>query len=230
MREKILAQLVSKFPGVSKKFLGLWADKLTPKVTEESQIQGVIDELDKLPIPITDLATEFQKEGDTRVTEAEKKWLKNPPKKDDPKTDPTPKKEGDTTTDDAPAWAKSLIESNQKLSQTVENLQKEKTQSTIREKISSNEKLKEVPAVLWNKRALPEKEEDVEAFIEDVVKDHTAFTQDLADKGFAQVSKPVVGTPAKAGGGQEKVSTDMQAYLNEKKAAREKDQGQQKTA
>jgi hypothetical protein len=70
MKEKILAELVKKFPGLSKEFLGFWAEKMAVKTTEESAIEGAIGELEKLPIPLTDLAAAFQKEGDKRATEA----------------------------------------------------------------------------------------------------------------------------------------------------------------
>jgi hypothetical protein len=200
MREKILAQLVIKFPGVSKVFLGLWADKMAKTVTEETAIEGAVSELEKLPVSISDLAAEFQKEGDRRVTEAQKKI------KPTEKTE-GPKPEGTTTPqDDAPAWAKTLIEK-------VTRLETEKTQNTLKTKAA--EKLKEVPASFYAKRALPEKEEELDAFVTDVQTDFTAFKQDMANKGFAQTSKPN-GSAAVTGGANNVVS-DIKAWADQGK-------------
>lgn len=196
-KEKLLAQLVIKFPGVSKKFLGLWADKLQSKVTEESQIPGVIDALDNLPIPITDLATEFQKEGDDRVDEAKNKWLKNPPKPANPKPPKTEEQTPPAETkipEDAPEWAKGLLGTVQTMAQTITGLQKEKTQQTISQKIASHEKIKGISAAFWNKRALPESEEGIDAFAEDVAKDYGTFVQESKDKGLSIITPPGGGT------------------------------------
>jgi hypothetical protein len=183
MREKILAQLAAKWPGVSKKFLGLWADKLVPKVTEESQIQGVIDELEKLPVPITDLATEYQKEGDRRVTEAEAAWKKKVPAPADPgKTDPDPK---DPPPDDMPAWAKQLMGA-------VTALQKDRTHTSMASRMA--EKLKDVPAGFYKGRALPDKEEDFETFVESVQKDWTDFRQEQITAGLMTQTPPAGGS------------------------------------
>lgn len=74
MYEKILAQLVAKRPGVSKIVLGLIAKKLEPKVTEENQIEGAINDFEtNSPVSIEDYAGLLQSETDKRVTEALKK-------------------------------------------------------------------------------------------------------------------------------------------------------------
>jgi hypothetical protein len=175
MKEKILAQLVSKYAGVSKKFLGLWADKLVPKVTEETQIEGVVNELENLPITIPDLAAEWQREGDTRVTEAKKEWeKKNPPKP--PKTDTPPEPPKD---DDVPAWAKTLIDQNKTLSEKIQGFEKDKTLGSIKQQLQA--KLKDVPASIWSKRAMPETEDAIDAFVTEVQED---YKTDFVDKGL----------------------------------------------
>lgn len=69
MKEKILAELKKKYAGqLTQSFMENLADRLAEKVTKEEEIQGVIDELDKLPIKIKDL----QAEGDRRATELQK--------------------------------------------------------------------------------------------------------------------------------------------------------------
>lgn len=210
-KEKILAQLVTKFPGVSKKFLGLWADKLQSKVTEESQIEGVVNELDNLPIPITELATEFQKEADQRVTAAEAKWKKeNPPKAEEGKKGG---KEGEgekkPEATEPPEWAKTMIAE-------LQSLKTEKLQSSISQKLTGHEKLKDIPAKFWNKRKQPEKEEEIDAFVDEVANDYTEFKNGLAEEGFSQTQKPVVGSKTTGGGKDEKVSPEMKAYLEKK--------------
>lgn len=200
MREKILAQLVAKYSGVSKKFLGLWADKLQSKVTEESQIEGVIGELENLPVSIPDLAAEYQKEGDARVSEAKKQWATNPPKPDLP---PTPPKTDPPAPDDTAALLKQLLTE-------VNNLKAEKAKGTIQEKFKANPKLKDIPEALYKGRALPEKEEELEAFVDEIVADHKALEQSLIDKGFAQQSTPISGVS-----GSKTVDADIAAWAQQ---------------
>lgn len=79
MYEKILAQLVSKNPGVSKTVLGLIAEKLAERVTDENQIEGVISDFEtNSPVSIKDYAELLQKEGDRRVSDALKKKSTDP--------------------------------------------------------------------------------------------------------------------------------------------------------
>lgn len=87
MYELILTQLAAKNGGVSKTVLGLIAKKLAEKVTEESQIEGVIADFENTSvIPIKDYADLLQAEGDKRVTEA----LAKAKAKAKAPTDPTP--------------------------------------------------------------------------------------------------------------------------------------------
>ncbi len=194
MKQKLLAQLITKYPGVSKKFLGFWADKLLPKVTEESQIQGVVDELENLPVSITDLAAEYQSEGDRRVTEAKKE---NPPKPDpgktdDPKPDPKP--------DDTATLLKTLL-------QEVQTLKADKVQSSMKTKAA--EQLKGIPASYYAKRALPEKEEDLAAFVQEVQDDYSAFRQEMIDGGLMNNTPPAGG---KSGASATTVDPDIVAF------------------
>lgn len=112
------------------------------------------------------------------------------------------------------------------LLQEVQTLKKEKTHETITGKISAHDKLKGIPADFWNKRVIPEKEEDIENFVADVETGWTAVKQKLADEGFAQVTKPVLGDQKNGKDKQEKVSSEMQSYLAEKKAATQTQQTQ----
>ncbi|MGN5953211.1 hypothetical protein ACP6L2_01225 [Sphingobacterium lactis] len=101
MWEKILAQLISKNPGVSKAVLTLIAQKLAGKVTEESQIEGAISDFEANSVlSIKDYADFVQKDGDTRVGEAKKKWDTENKKPEPSKDDQPPADKKDVKPDD----------------------------------------------------------------------------------------------------------------------------------
>ncbi len=183
MRDKILAQLQTKFAGVSKTALGLSADKISKKVTEESGIDQAITDFDNA-VSITEFAADLQRESDRRVTEAKKQWDKDNPKPQDPQA-PNPK--DPPKPDDMPAWAKSLVEQ-------VTNLTREKAQGSIKEKAGAL--LKDVPAQFWNGRSLPEKEEDLQTFVDAVNADYSAMKQEFINAGLMSA------TPPDGGGGE----------------------------
>jgi hypothetical protein len=214
LRDKILAQLGAKFPGVSKKALGLIADKLAKKVTAEDGIDQAITDFDNA-VSITEFANDLQREGDTRVGEAKKEWEKknppkptDPPKPDQPPTDPPP-----NDPNAVPAWAKQLIDQ-------VGTLTKEKTLGTIQSK--AKELLKEVPEAFWNGRALPEKEEDLQTFVETVNKDFNALKQTFVNDGLMSATPPAGGGGTGSGDGKinEKViDADIKAWADQGKPA-----------
>lgn len=184
MKEKILAQLVAKYPGVSKKFLGLWADKMVAKVTTEEEIEGAVSELENLPVSIETLADAFQKEGDTRVNEAKKKWG-TPAKTEPSKTDPPAK--DDPPADDTPSWAKTLM-------QKIEKLETEKVQSTLKERLDTILKEKKIPLSFAKGRTV-NSEEDLEALSGEIEKDFTDFKQEMANSGLS-IQTPPTGSAA----------------------------------
>jgi hypothetical protein len=188
MRDKILAQLVSKFPGVSKQALGLIADKLAKKVTEESGIDQAITDFDNA-ISITDYAADLQREADRRVGEAKKEWdKKNPGKKDPTKTEVDNQEPANP--DDMPAWAKQLMTQ-------VEKLSKERHANSMQSRLA--ERLKDkVPPVFYKGRALPEKDEDFDNFVNEIETDYKTYQQELVDQGLMSATPPAGGT----GGGK----------------------------
>lgn len=181
MRDKILAQLKLKFPGVnlSKARLDTIVDKLATKITDETQIEAKLDELNDI-MPFADIARQDDR---LRTLEANAKNAKPQPKPDAENGGEGGEGSGGKN-DDTPAWAKSLM-------QQVESLKADKTQTGMRSRLA--EKLKDVPASYYAKRALPEKDEDLEAFIEEVKTDYTAFKQELVNDGLAVQAKPVNG-------------------------------------
>lgn len=171
-KDKILAELRKKFPGLSAAMLGLIATKLAEKVTEETAIEGAITELDNLPIPITEFAKMLQTEGDRRVTEAEKKWKKTTPKPEDTKEDV------DDIPDDTPSGK--LFK---KLQQEIADIRKEKNQATLTEQLHAKLKEKKIPLQMA-KGVVLEKAEDLDAVLASIETEYTDFKQELVNQNL----------------------------------------------
>jgi hypothetical protein len=200
MKEKIIAAIKAKYPAInlSKKRLDAIAAKIETKVIDdETKIDAALETYNDFN-PLADIAKQ-----DDAIRNYEAK-LKNqqPPKKEEEK------KEDSELPDDTPSWAKSLIESNKTLSEKLAAIEGEKKVSTIKSTIAS--KLKEVPATYWEDWAIPDKDEDVEGFIEKVNTKYTAFTKDLTDKGIAVVPMPGSGGNLNKPGA---VSADIKEYV-----------------
>lgn len=188
MRDKILARLKAKFPGVnlSKLRLDAIADKLAAKITDENEIDGKLDELNDY-MPLADIAKQDDR---IRALEAKNREKTDPkPPQDPPKGNDDP-----PVPNDVPEWAKPLIQGFAQLNTTVSTLQKEKVQTSIADRVSKHEKLKGIPALFYSGRALPEKDEEIDAFADKIATDHTAYLQTLANEGFKKSStSPAVG-------------------------------------
>ena len=209
MRAKILVELRKKFPGLSVEFLGLLAIKLESKVTEESQIEGVVTGLDNLPIPVTELAAEFQKEGDRRVTAAEKKWkTENPPK--DPKPDPT-----DPPADPKPGDANALLMKELKeLRNDFNNLKTQSTQKSLSEKLHAKLTEKKIPVKLAIGRKL-EKDEDLDTVLGEIEADYSELKQGFIDQGLLSATIPPKGETTLR---TDNADNDIKSWAQSKKA------------
>jgi len=208
MREKILAELNKKYLGLSKNVLGLLADKLVPKVTEESQIEGAIAALDNLPFTPQELATFVQKEGDARVTAAlKKKPTDKPGDNVDPTIEQTPANANDP-----------VIKLLTELTNTVKGMQQEKVQQTMTQKLHAKLAEKKIPLQLAKGRTI-EKEEDLDALVTEIEGDWTTLKQENANAGFSATSSP-------AGGAGAATATDATAAAAEIKAWAEKNKPQ----
>ncbi|WP_433863151.1 hypothetical protein [Sphingobacterium thalpophilum] len=151
MWEKIFAQLASKNPGVSKAILTMIAKKLADKVTDESQIEGAISDFEANSVlSIKDYADFVQKEGDSRVGEAKKKW--DSEHKKDPKTEPDPVDPKKENPDDMPPWAKALQQSVTALGQ---QFAAKKVESTL-EDLVAKAKEKGIPEAYARKTVIGE--------------------------------------------------------------------------
>ncbi|MBC7948663.1 MAG: hypothetical protein H7Y42_12320 [Chitinophagaceae bacterium] len=189
---------------LSQKRIDAYADRLhkkNPDVKEEAEHDTLIDALDELVI-----FKEVAKEDDQlRTLEAKVKAIPPAPEKkdddaDDDDDDIDDDSQGDKDKKDTakdkkskartPKWA-------QELRDEIRSLKSEKSQSTIRTKIS--EKLKDdegnpkVPERFYSKRPLPEKEEDIDTWVEEVSTDWTELTKDspvTTEKKTATGHKP----------------------------------------
>jgi hypothetical protein len=215
MKDKIIARIKAKFPDVnlSAKRLDAIADKLTPKVTDENEIDQKLDDLNDV-LAFADIA-----KADDKIRDLNSKLKNSTPKPEGSQDQP-----GSTTTqdkaDDTPAWAKALVESNQQLAQKLAVMEKEKNQQSMLQKIGAHEKLKAIPEsrrnILLKGRALPEKDEDLETFVDGFKADYDAFVTEENNEGLINGHKPAGGGPS---GPKPGISSDMKEYLAAKKTA-----------
>lgn len=217
MKEKILAELKKKFAGLSNEFLLFLAAKMEAKVTEEAQIEGVITELNNFPVSVTDLAAEFQREGDRRATGAaqkreselkEKYDLTEKKKPTDTPADPKPNEGGGNS---------ELAEVKAQLAVLTEKLTKQEQQNTRegllgRLKAKVAEKNKSIPETFLANKVV-EKEEDLDRIADEVVSDYNTVRQHFLNSGLTESGIPL-SSSADAGEG---VSGMMKDYINHNK-------------
>lgn len=201
MKEKIVSQLKAKLSTIGVKNLSnarinAIADKLSTKIADENEIDSKLDELNEI-YPFADIAKD-----DDRLRTLETKEKKPAQTKQSSKDD---QDDEEKSKDDTPAWAKALIDK-------VTSLEKDKKTQSIQERIKGHDKLKDVPAILIKGRALPEKDEDIDGWIEQVQSDFTEFQQDLVNKGLASSTKP-----AAAGIKTDNVDADIKEWANKGK-------------
>lgn len=200
-KAKILAQLQAKYPGVAKAILELVADKLAQTVTEETAIEGAITELEKLPIGIKEYGDLLQKEGDRRVTEAQKKF-----KSEKDKDDPNPPNPGADPKDKGDDSLKKMLE---QLTVKLDNLEKKSTQQSLSEQLNKRLADKKIPLQLAKGRTI-ESEDQLETIEQEIEADYAAMKQELVNQGFVETPKPGGGSggdPSKAA-----VEADIKAW------------------
>lgn len=203
IKEKILAAIKAKYPGInlSKKRLEQISAKIEAKVgDDETKIDAELEAYNDYN-PLADIA---KHDDQVRTLQAQVK----PAKKDDKPDTETDK---DDVPDDVPAWAKTIIQQNKTLTADLAAIKGEKVANTIREKATAQ--LKDVPVSYWGKRALPENEEGLEAFVTDVTNDYTTFTKEMTDKGLSVLSTPKAGSGGAGGGTDKAVSADIKNFV-----------------
>jgi hypothetical protein len=196
MREKILAQLIAKNPGVSKVILGFIADKLAAKVTEESQIEQAITDFEA-QLPVKDFADHFQKEGDRRVTEALKKQ-KSPAADPKPGEEPpAPGQEPDTNP---------LAKQIEELTKQMTSLLTQQKQGTIIQDLHKKLSEAKIPLSFIKGRTI-DPDKSVDEQFADIQGDYTALKQDLTNDGFSQNTPP--------GGGAVQTNTEVEQSIKD---------------
>lgn len=213
MKEKIIASIKAKFPAVnlSKARLDAIAAILEKKVTDENEIDAKLDEFNEYN-PLADIAKQ-----DDAMRNMQNKLKtagqQNPTKNNSNDNQYAP---GDPIDDDkdTPPWAKALMKSNNVLLEKVQQLEGEKTKSSIQKAIA--DKLKEIPGNYWNKRAIPQKEDDIDQFVIDVQADYADFQKELVEQGIAVHPAPVGGSGSGRGKGEKAASKEeIDAVVNE---------------
>lgn len=189
MKEKILARFKAKFPAVnlSKKRLDALADKLEPKITDESQIDAQLDALNDA-FSFEDIA---RNDDQIRDLSGKLKKAANPEKKEEPSSE---------IPADAPEWMKTFMKQQQdstkamadKLSAFEAKERNESIRGSISKALTGKDGKEVVPSSYWQKRALPEKAEDVEGFVKELTDDFTAFKQEMTNQGLSSMSRPLV--------------------------------------
>lgn len=126
--------------------------------------------------------------------------------------------------DNADPLVKALYEQNKQLMQMVTGLVKKDQTQTITQKLAGHEKLKGIQASFWNKRALPEKEEDIETFVEEVKTDYGQFVQEAKNQGLSIQTPPAGGS----GGGQDQQTKEVDPSIKKFGESLAKQNGQVK--
>lgn len=211
MKKKILEALKAKFEGVSEAALGRIADKLAKTTTSEEQVATAVEGVT--------LQQVIDSYGDSRAAEAtqtavrdyESKYgLKDGSKVDDggaPKNEPEP-----NGGDNVPAWAKTLIDSNKKLSERLDKMDGERTTTTRRQQLATIiEKLpaslrkayERTPVENLTDEEFTTLQSEIETEVNGIVSENNA-------KG-AVFGRPVNNSGTKANNGGEKEATDAEA-------------------
>ena len=194
MKEKILALLLAKFAGVRKDGLARLAEALSLQADTEEEAGALVEKLtaDK----VGEFTTNYRKDVDKEVSDSNKTFETNLKKKYDfTEKKAEPGKQDPPPGDDTPAWAKSLIETNQKLTDRLANLEAGRTTETRLQTLEG--KLKDVPATFKAqkikdfKRMNFDTDESFNEYLTETESDIAAFNQEMADKGLSQQSRPL---------------------------------------
>ena len=178
MKEKILALLKTKFPGVDEATLSRIAEKKAVGVTDESQLQTIAD-----GVGFQDVLNSY---GDFRAGDASKTAVSNYEKKhnlkDGKPIETTTTTKTEENKDDVPAWAQALIDSNKNLSDKLTQFETEKAQATRSQQILAKAKEYGIPEN-YAKRCAIKDDEDLDAYFKDL-------KQEFANDGFKGVTPP----------------------------------------
>lgn len=184
--EQILAGLKTKFQGVEDATLQRIASKKAEGVTDESKVNSIVE-----GISFQDVLTSY---GDYRADGAQKTAVSNyekkhnikdgkpieEPKPQDPRPTPTPQ-----TTEQVPAWAQSLIDSNKTLSEKLAAMDA-KTKADIRsQQIEEVAKTFGIPEFAYKGKTIAD-DADLNQYFTDL-------KQEMQNSGFQFAKSPEEG-------------------------------------
>lgn len=182
MKQKLFEALKTKFVGVDAQILDRIATKKAEGQTDENQIPTIIE-----GISFQDVLTSY---GDFRAGDASFKSVANYEKKhnlkdgktiEQPEPTPSPNPEP-STPDDAPAWAKALIDQNKKLSDRLDKFDQKNTLEQRTAAIGAKAKEYGIPESLVKRMNVPE-DADLDEYFKDA-------KQDLSNLGFKDAKAP----------------------------------------
>lgn len=214
--EQIIALLVAKFQGVRKDGLAQVARTIAIQATTEDEAKAIIDKLDVEKVKA--VVTDYRKDVDKEVSEANKTYegtLKKKfdfvEKKSNPDDDDSTKK---TLNDDAPAWAKALIDQNKALADKLNAIEGQKVTDTRLQMLEG--KFAGVPDSYKSQRLADAKlfinnldEAGFNEYLTKTESDIAAFNQELADKGLSGQGKPMFGQKDNNG-----ISSGVAAFID----------------
>lgn len=136
MKKEILEALKTRFEGVSESILGRIADKLAKTVTKSEDVAAAVEK-----VTFQEILTNY---GDSRATEATQTAVKNYEQKHNLKDGKPVEQNGGGSGEqnepeekDVPAWAKAIIESNKKLTEQIDAINREKTSSSRKQVLAT---------------------------------------------------------------------------------------------
>lgn len=198
MKQKLFEALKAKFSGVDADILDRIATMLAKTVTEESGVTTAVEGVTQEFISV------IEGYGDSRATGAQKTAVANYERKHNLKDgvkvaqqqqqEPPKNTEGG---DDVPAWAKTLIESNQQLSERLNRLDTERTTTARRQQLATiTDKLPEALRKPYERMSVDNlKEEEFTQLLSDVTTEVNGIVSGMNAKGA------VFGKPAAHNGG-----------------------------
>ena len=197
MKQKLFEALKAKFSGVDADILDRIATMLAKTVTDDSGVTTAVEGVTQEYISV------IEGYGDSRATGAQKTAVANYERKHNWKDgvkvaqhqqEPTKEPEGG---DEMPAWAKTLIESNQQLSERLNRLDTERTTTARRQQLATiTNKLPEALRKPYERMSVDNlQEEEFTQLLCDVTKEVDGIVSGMNAKGA------VFGKPAAHNGG-----------------------------
>lgn len=198
MKQKLFEALKAKFSGVDADILDRIATMLAKTVTDESGVTTAVEGVTQEFISV------IEGYGDSRATGAQKTAVANYERKHNLKDgvkvaqqqqqEPPKSTEGG---DDMPAWAKTLIESNQQLSERLNRLDTERTTTARRQQLAAiTDKLPEALRKPYERMSVDTlKEDEFTQLLSDVTTEVNGIVSGMNAKGA------VFGKPAAHNGG-----------------------------